>query len=115
MWLNVQALEAYWEVYVPNSSRHVPRIGALASALASLSEARRPSADWKGQRIRYRVVDTEYLISWAEQAEFATGGEIRALLDRLADGRDLSRDLPQIPDGGGRVLPLTAFRNSGRG
>lgn len=68
-----------WQLYVPNET--VPSTGRLASAIAGLSKDERPHLSVPGgPPANYRWIDTEHIIAWAQETEFATADEIRAAL-----------------------------------
>jgi hypothetical protein len=78
--INVQALmgEA-WNVYVTNDMQ--PPTGRLTTALAGLSTSRTSATHPRtGGIMHYRVIDTEHLLAWVKETEFATPEEIVSAL-----------------------------------
>lgn len=80
-----------WQLYVTNEN--VPPTGRLSSAITGLSRDERP----KIGKINYREIDTEHIVAWAQETEFATAEEIRAAL---------AIDTEDRPIGGLRVSVL---------
>lgn len=97
--VNVQAmLGEAWGFYVPNEQ--TPPTGRLTSALAGLSSRRTHSTipGPKGGSLQYRVIDTESLLAWASETEFASRDEIVSALEKNTEDRTLNltsgRSLP---------------------
>ncbi len=68
-----------WTLYVPNVA--VPETGRLAQAITGLAKDSRPHLSVPGGKPRnYREIDTEHMIAWAQQTEFASEEEIREAL-----------------------------------
>jgi len=69
-----------WQLYVPNEA--TPSTGRLAQAIAGLSREDRPHLNIPGSKgaLNYRHIDTDHIVAWAQETEFATLEEIKAAL-----------------------------------
>lgn len=91
--VNVQAMLACWSHYVTNEP--CPTTGKLSRAIAALATEERPrlTVPDKG-RPNYRVIDTEHLIAWSEDKDYATAEEIEEAL--AVDTEDHAKTLTRV-------------------
>jgi hypothetical protein len=85
MLITTQAVEEYWSQYVPNE--RPPRVALISNALGGITKFRRSELKHPrtGQHIKYRIVDTELLITWAESLDYSTREQIVSRLTELAE------------------------------
>lgn len=86
--VNEQALVDQWTLYL--NLKLEPETARIGAALRSISlPGERRQLRRAGRRVRYRVIDPGYLVSWAEQHGIGDGELIQA---RLAGAAPLYRD-----------------------
>ncbi len=80
-----------WALYVSNEA--APTTGRLGSAIAGLSVTRTTRSTPTG-KANYRVIDTEHIVAWANQTEYASEEEIRQALTVDTETKTLPRSRP---------------------
>ena len=93
--VNVQGVVKCWDLYVGNP-KWAPPTGVVARALAGLSDdeegdSRLRYQDAKGRWTKYRVIEIESLVSWAEKTGVWERDEIQASLVGDTEQQLLSR------------------------
>lgn len=74
-----------WDLFVKNEM--VPPTGKLSQALTELSTRRAHLTKPRGGAAHFREIDTQHLIAWSSQTEFATVDEILEALEKDTETR----------------------------
>lgn len=82
--VNEQGIIDGWSLYV----KIIPQCetSKIGQALRSISKGSRRQLRWKNDRIRYRIVDVDHLISWSNQYNI---GDSDVIMKRLSEGAEV--------------------------
>lgn len=76
--VTARGMMTHWSAYTTNA--HPPTAGQLEKAISGLSNGRKQLLTKDGKPTNYRIIDTENLISWADEHGFADRATILAAL-----------------------------------
>ena len=100
--VNEQALVDGWKTYIDirNKDPETAKIGTALRALSTKQKA--VQKRFMGRRLRYRVIDTEYLFDWSRRYNIGDEESIQCSLDggnpaRMERGDDETDDFGTIP------------------
>jgi hypothetical protein len=96
LWVNAQALADAWDEYPTNAK--APVAHKISQALAGLSHKERRQARLP-KPVNYYVIDTENLVSWAEENAFSSREEIETALSKPTNVEAKARVTPVAPAG----------------
>jgi len=82
--VNDQAILDGWELYL--KTKQEPETAKIGAALRAISKTtRRQQLRFNGQRVRYRVIDIDHLISWSDRYNIGDRETILAALGEPSD------------------------------
>ena len=98
--VNDQAVIDGWSTYFPNSKLE-PTVGKIGAALRAISGKERERLRFKGQRIRYRVIDLESLFAWSDASNIGDRETIEITLGtREPDEVEVTDDIASVRGSG---------------
>ncbi len=92
--VNDQAVVDHWDLYLPKVKQD-PETAKIGAALRTISKtSRRVQKRWQGNRLRYREIDVDHLISWSDRFNI---GDADTLVRRLGGQGENVADIDQVP------------------
>ncbi|NIQ91037.1 MAG: hypothetical protein GWM98_04815 [Nitrospinaceae bacterium] len=93
--VNDQALTDHWDMYLNTKQEaETAKIGAALRAISKTT--RRRQLRWEGKQIRYRSIDPDHLVSWADRYNI---GDAESLLSQLKGEIDRGSNVVDIRRG----------------
>lgn len=114
--VNDQAVIDGWTTYFPNS-RLEPTVGTIGAALRAVSSKERERFRFRGQRVRYRVIDLESLFAWSDASNIGDRETMEAsvgLRTRDANVAEITDNIGTLHVGQSPREKIQALKNKTR-